>query len=223
MDLIAHLKQSLEDDNFSEAEKNELRLILENQPLDNDAINFLRSRIYELASEKVTAGNYPLVMQWMKDTSNVLQARQAAMSEAFFSPGDTCRNAIIGQINGALHQLKICVFTISDDHITSAIVGAHKRGVAIQIITDNKKSFDVGSDIHLLSKEGIAVKTDGSDSHMHHKFMVADDRSLITGSYNWTSSAARFNHENVLLTTETGVIKSFTTEFDRLWHEMESY
>jgi phosphatidylserine/phosphatidylglycerophosphate/cardiolipin synthase-like enzyme len=58
---------------------------------------------------------------------------------------------------------------------------------------------------------------------MHHKFMVVDDSSLITGSYNWTLSAAKYNHENVLLTTEGGLVKSFLKEFGQLWHHMEPY
>ena len=53
--------------------------------------------------------------------------------------------------------------------------------------------------------------------------MVVDDRALITGSYNWTQSAARYNHENILLTKEGGVVKSFLSEFDQLWKSMEKY
>lgn len=223
MDIITRLKQSLEDDYFSKAEKNEIWLELEGQPLDAEALNHLRSKIYELAHEKATPSNYALVMQWVRDASNLLQAKTTPHSEAYFSPGETCRQAILGQINGALHQLKICVFTISDDQITRAIIAAHARGVALKIITDNDKSFDVGSDIHQLAQAGIAVKTDRSSNHMHHKFMVADDRSVITGSYNWTSSAARYNYENILLTREDSVVRSFSKEFDRLWKETEAY
>jgi phosphatidylserine/phosphatidylglycerophosphate/cardiolipin synthase-like enzyme len=51
--------------------------------------------------------------------------------------------------------------------------------------------------------------------------MIADLHTLITGSYNWTLSAARYNHENILLTREANVIKSFASEFDKLWSEMK--
>jgi len=52
---------------------------------------------------------------------------------------------------------------------------------------------------------------------------VIDGKALITGSYNWTRSAARFNHENILLTKEGSVVKSFLKEFDQLWKVMEEY
>jgi mitochondrial cardiolipin hydrolase len=223
MDLITRLRQSLDDDFLSKTEKNALKTVLDDQSLDNDTLNFLRTKIYDLANEKVTAANYQFVMQWVKDASNLLQAHSAEQTRVYFSPGDECRNAIISQMNLALRQLKICVFTISDDLITRAIIDAHRRGLAIRIITDNDKSFDRGSDIDQLARERISIKMDVSDNHMHHKFMLADDRYLLTGSYNWTSSAARFNHENILITKESAVVKSFLKEFDSLWKQMAEY
>jgi phosphatidylserine/phosphatidylglycerophosphate/cardiolipin synthase-like enzyme len=53
--------------------------------------------------------------------------------------------------------------------------------------------------------------------------MVADHRTLITGSYNWTLSAARYNHENILVTREANVVKSFDQQFDQLWKVMEEF
>jgi mitochondrial cardiolipin hydrolase len=223
MDLLQHLHQSLEDSYLSKTEKNTLRSILEKETLDHQTVNFIRSKIIELANEKVTEKNYRLVMKWMKEVNSLLQSGAAQQSRAFFSPGDDCRNAIVQQMNLSLRQLKICVFTISDDAITSAILNAHRKGVAIRIITDNDKSFDQGSDIRELAHQGIPVKMDVTKNHMHHKFMISDNKSLITGSYNWTLSAARYNHENILLTREAGVIESFSRGFDQLWEEMVDF
>lgn len=223
MDLIEHLKKSLEDDHFSKPEKNDLKILLQDESIDPEMLNTLRVKIFELGNQKANANNYPLVMQWIKDTNNVLQNRQASPSEVFFSPGEDCRNAIIRQINGAIRQLKICVFTISDDQITRSILGAHRRRVSVKVITDNDKSFDHGSDIGQLAREGVMVKMDITNNHMHHKFMVVDERSLLTGSYNWTSSAARFNHENILITKEKVVVRSFLKEFESLWKEMTGF
>jgi len=100
---------------------------------------------------------------------------------------------------------------------------AHKKGILIKLITDNDKSFDVGSDIEQLAKAGIAIKMDTSPNHMHHKFMVADNRSVLTGSYNWTLSAARYNHENIIVTRDASVIRSFAQQFDQLWNVMAKY
>jgi mitochondrial cardiolipin hydrolase len=223
MDIITQLQKSLEEIFLSKTEMKELKAKLAAEPLDNEKLQSVRAKIFELANARATATNYSLVLQWVKDVINLLANPVIEFNGVFFSPGETCRNSIIGQINNAQRQLKICVFTISDDQITRAIIQAHKRNVAIQIISDNEKSFDQGSDISLLAREGIPMKVDITTNHMHHKFMVTDEKSLLTGSYNWTSSAARFNHENVLITKERETVQSFLKEFDRLWLEMAVY
>ena len=143
--------------------------------------------------------------------------------KVYFSPSEDCRNAIIREIRNAKAMLKICVFTISDDRITDAILEAHQRSVAITIITDNDKTFDVGSDIEMLSKKGIRIKMDTTTNHMHHKFMVVDDRTVTTGSYNWTNSAARYNQENIIVTADKAAVSAFSKEYDRLWPLMTDY
>lgn len=223
-EIIEYLRLSIEDEILSKSERKSLKTMINEHPLDDHQMNFLRSKIYELANEKVNAGNYNFILDWVKSANSALLIPEPpAMSDVYFSPGDGCRNAIIHQINAATHQLNICVFTISDDSITDAIITAHKKGTQIRIITDNDKSHDEGSDIDQIASEGIAVKMDRTPNHMHHKFMVTDQKAIITGSYNWTRSAARFNHENILLSKEAGLIKSYLKEFDHLWKAMEPY
>lgn len=222
-DIIAHLKQSIADEVFSKSERKTFRELLQRRNLQEDQLNFLRTKIFELATEKVTDSNYRFIVEWIKNVNSALTASEIARSDAFFSPGDSCRDTIIQQIGDATKRIKICVFTISDDLIAESIMRSHRKGLDIKVITDNDKSFDMGSDVGRLAKEGVAVKMDSTPNHMHHKFMVVDDRALITGSYNWTRSAARYNHENILLTMETRVVGSFTREFESLWNNMEWY
>lgn len=222
-EVVAHLRNSLDDQFLSRGEKKTLKALLAEQVLTDDQLHLLRSRMYEMANEKITPDNYRFVLEWIKQVNSALSSTSPELSDAYFSPGDTCRNVIIRQIQSATSQLNICVFTISDDTITNALLAAHKKGVRIQLLTDNDKSTDEGSDVDQIARAGVAVKMDTTSNHMHHKFMVADGRVLLTGSYNWTRSAARFNHENILVTREAGVIKSFTSEFEQLWREMEIY
>jgi phosphatidylserine/phosphatidylglycerophosphate/cardiolipin synthase-like enzyme len=181
-DIIAHLRQSIADEVFSKSERKTFRELLKDRSLQPDQLNFLRTKIFELATEKVTDSNYRFIVEWIKNVNSALTASEIARSDAFFSPGDACRDTIIQQIGDATRRIKICVFTISDDLIAEAIVRSHRKGLDI-----------------------------------------VDDRALITGSYNWTRSAARYNHENILLTMENHVVGSFAREFDSLWSNMEWY
>lgn len=52
---------------------------------------------------------------------------------------------------------------------------------------------------------------------MHHKFVIIDNKILISGSINWTKSAFFGNFENMLVTNEPAIVKPFMYEFERIW------
>jgi phosphatidylserine/phosphatidylglycerophosphate/cardiolipin synthase-like enzyme len=141
-------------------------------------------------------------------------------SAAFFSPGDDCLRQIIVRFREARRTVDVCVFTITDDRITRALLDAHHRGVKLRIITDNDKAYDRGSDIDRIAREGVLVKMDRTAVHMHHKFAIFDGKLLINGSYNWTRSAAEENLENIVESGDLGLIAAFQAEFDKLWRMM---
>ena len=112
----------------------------------------------------------------------------------------------------------MCVFTITDDRITTAILEAHARGVAVRVLTDDEKSHDLGSDIDRLRAAGIPCKMDvGNAAHMHHKFALFDGRRLMTGSFNWTRSASEQNEENLIVTADPALVAAFAGRFEMLW------
>ena len=73
----------------------------------------------------------------------------------------------------------------------------------------------------LCGRLGIKVTIDNTRHHMHHKFAVFDQRTLLTGSYNWTRSAAKHNDENILVTHNRRIAERFQSEFNRLWDELQ--
>ncbi len=145
------------------------------------------------------------------------------MEKLYFSPGMDCLNAITDTINNAKDSLDICVFTITDNRIVKAIEAAKFRGVTVKIITDNDKLLDRGSDIIYLSKKGYDIKVDYTDSHMHHKFAVIDKKISLTGSYNWTRSAEKYNQENVLVSDSKYLAKTYLEEFNKLWKNLKTF
>jgi phosphatidylserine/phosphatidylglycerophosphate/cardiolipin synthase-like enzyme len=52
---------------------------------------------------------------------------------------------------------------------------------------------------------------------MHHKFAVFDGLYLVTGSYNWTRSAATHNEENIVVSSDPRLVADFKRTFDSLW------
>jgi cardiolipin hydrolase len=139
------------------------------------------------------------------------------MNQAYFSPGPNCRIAIEQAMETALSELLICVFTISDDRLSDAIMAAHRSGLTVRVISDNDKMHDRGSDVERLSQAGVDVRIDCSPEHMHHKFMVIDGHTVMTGSYNWTRSAETRNEENIIAVDDPLLAHRFSEEFERIW------
>jgi len=84
-------------------------------------------------------------------------------------------------------------------------------------VSDDQKMEDRGSDIIDLLRSGISVRVASSEHHMHHKFAIFDELYMVTGSYNWTRSAATCNEENIVVSSDTRLISDFRKTFNSLW------
>jgi mitochondrial cardiolipin hydrolase len=142
-------------------------------------------------------------------------------SQAFFSPGDACLGQIVHRFFSARRTVEVCVFTVTDDRITRALLDAHRRGVQVRVISDNDKAFDAGSDIERIEAAGVEVRVDRTQYHMHHKFAVFDRLRLLNGSYNWTRGAAEWNEENLIDTGDPQLVAAFLAEFEKLWARLK--
>jgi len=224
MDLIVKkLKQTFEDKVFSRSEKREIKSLLKSYNLDKSDRDKLRHEIFKLAknAQRGVAHNY--VLDWLETANKLLLDKNTGSdseNQIFFSPGNSCLNAILDAIGSANSKIDVCIFTLSDDRIANKLLYCQRKGIKIRILTDNEKYMDLGSDIERLAKAGIPVKVDKTRHHMHHKFAIFDDELLLTGSYNWTRSAEKYNHENIILIDDKASIKSYQNEFNKLWKEM---
>ncbi|RXJ73026.1 phosphatidylserine synthase [Veronia nyctiphanis] len=218
------LEASLEDARLDDQEKRELQAELTEATLSEEDRAYLRNVSFKMAQKAVSdnadAGQ---TLRWLERVVKVLDnVRSAAVSDtatSWFSPGRACIAGITEQLKLARQSIDICVFTIADNDLTKQILDAHKRGVAVRIITDNDKMDDKGSDIEYLAEQGIAVKIDTTPYHMHHKFAIFDNKRLINGSFNWTRSATKYNQEDITLTDDRRFVDAFSRQFDKLWQK----
>ncbi len=218
--LIEHYRKALEDGRFSRGEKKAIEALLADARFDERQLELLRNRLFKLAKSHTADGRAHDAFDWLDKAVKTLPAPAAsssATSRVFYSPGESCLNALRTLVRSTRRSLDICVFTITDDRITERIIDAHRRGVRVRVITDNDKAFDSGSDAQRLVRVGISVRTDDTPDHMHHKFALIDGNTAVTCSYNWTRSAADDNFENLLVTDDIAIVRSYAAEFDRLW------
>ena len=64
---------------------------------------------------------------------------------------------------------------------------------------------------------GIGTPRLARGDKLHHKFAVIDNKTVITGSFNWSPSAAHTNDETLLVIESPQLAKHFTRELDRMW------
>jgi cardiolipin hydrolase len=214
--------RTLADGTFSSSERQEMRQLISLHRPNRQQRDWLRSRLFDLARTHLKSISDIALLNWLEVANKALLEKPSEVStgKVYFSPGDDCLHAILQLLNQAHTTLHLCVFTISDDRITRAILHAQHRGVDIRLISDNEKLSDDGSDIRQLARAGLPIRIDNTPNHMHHKFAIADQQAALTGSYNWTRSAALYNHENILVTQEPAIVAAYTAQFDKLWEEM---
>jgi phosphatidylserine/phosphatidylglycerophosphate/cardiolipin synthase-like enzyme len=218
------LRQTLEDRQLTTSERKALRDRLAEPGLNEPQRAQLRSMAFRMAREAAGVDGARAI-GWLEEINKLLlppPEREDAYATAAFSPGDDCVNVILGQIRAARVTADICVFTVTDNRITAALREAHRRGVALRIITDNDKMLDEGSDIEELASAGVPVRVDFTEYHMHHKFAIFDGRTLLTGSYNWTRGAAAYNEEHLVVTNDRGLVRAFAEKFEGLWRNLEA-
>lgn len=229
-EIEGFLADSLADRKLSGGEKQALARWVESNARSAQEKGVVRHIAFELARNAVSDPEAVRVLEWIEDVLKSVApiaanatAPDMSNDTAYFAPGDECLHRIIRRFQLVKTNADLCVFTITDDRISRAILDAHRRGVKLRIISDAEKAHDMGSDLREFEDSGIAVKliragsADHRDGHMHHKFAIFDGLRMINGSYNWTRGAANVNYENLIDTADAGLLKRFRAEFERLW------
>ncbi|KAI7871991.1 uncharacterized protein EV154DRAFT_473961 [Mucor mucedo] len=137
-----------------------------------------------------------------------------------FFPSEDSYSVFHAALASAKSTLYVCVFSLTDNDTADVLIDAFNRGVDVKIITDNdqmdtRKGADV---IRLNEQYGIPFKKDNSDQFMHNKFAVIDNKTVITGSFNWSAGARFKNRENIIVTNIPSVVHSYAQEFQELWN-----
>lgn len=116
-----------------------------------------------------------------------------------FSPENDIDNAIIAQINQAQKSVYFMAFSFTHDGIGNAMIEKHKSGVDVKGVFEKRGSETTYSEYTRMRDTGISVKQDTNKWILHHKVIIIDQNTVITGSFNFSQNAAKTNEENVLI------------------------
>ncbi|AFA41258.1 putative endonuclease [Wigglesworthia glossinidia endosymbiont of Glossina morsitans morsitans (Yale colony)] len=137
-----------------------------------------------------------------------------------FSPGNTAQKIILDAIKESSISIDIAAYSFTSKLISLALMDAEHRGVKIRVLADKKSNSGKYTAVTYLSNHKIPVRLNDKYSIMHNKFMIIDHKSVQTGSFNYTQSAANKNAENVIFIKNSAEIaEKYELEFNRLWNE----
>lgn len=153
----------------------------------------------------------------LRDTPFQMTQLDGRVLEVMFAPDDLVTRRLVQIIRGAQEGIRILAFILTSDPITDALVQQAESGVPVEVVLEADNANAPGSDFLSLMESGVQVRLDSNPYNMHHKVLIADNRVVAMGSFNYTRSAQDFNDETLLLIHEPDVVSAYRAEFDRLF------
>jgi phosphatidylserine/phosphatidylglycerophosphate/cardiolipin synthase-like enzyme len=147
-------------------------------------------------------------------------------------------NMIGENLAAAKQRVDMALFVLSAQALTTVIADLQAKGVQLRLLADPgfaSRSFsevldllgvaladrhcklEAGNQPLQQAAEGVGIPRLARGDKLHHKLAVVDGQTVITGSFNWSPSAAHQNDEVLLVIHSRLLAAHFTREIDRLW------
>ena len=142
--------------------------------------------------------------------------------EVYFSPEDGVAKHVIERLAAAKKSIHFMTFSYTDDTTVDAMIAKVKAGLSVRGVFESQNARGTGADFNHLKQGGVDVLEDGNCYILHHKVIVIDERTVITGSYNFTGSAERDNDENLVIVDDPDVARAYLDEFQRVYAQAQA-
>ncbi|HEY3228025.1 MAG TPA: phospholipase D-like domain-containing protein [Roseiflexaceae bacterium] len=146
----------------------------------------------------------------------------SARVEVYFSPEDGVAKHVLQRLAAAKRSIHFMTFSYTADAISDAMIAKVKAGLAVRGVFERQNAGGSGADFNRLKQGGVDVREDGNCYILHHKVIVIDARTVITGSYNFTGSAERDNDENLVIVDDPQLARAYLDEFQRVYAQAEA-
>jgi phosphatidylserine/phosphatidylglycerophosphate/cardiolipin synthase-like enzyme len=156
----------------------------------------------------------------LAETPNPRVTLDGTPIEIYFSPDDGVATRLLDLIMGAKESIDFMMFSFTSDPLGQAVRERAEQGVTVRGVMDlDQVAIDIGSEYTAFRDAGLDVRLDGNEGQMHHKVMIIDKQTVVTGSYNFTNSAETRNDENVLVINSKDIAKQYLAEFQRVFEQ----
>jgi phosphatidylserine/phosphatidylglycerophosphate/cardiolipin synthase-like enzyme len=140
--------------------------------------------------------------------------------QSCFSPDDGCTAQLLKVIQNAKQSLYFLAYSFTSDDLAKALIERFKQGVRIEgVMESSQQASNSGTEYDRFRSAGLNVRLDANPNQMHDKLMIIDSQIVVTGSFNYTYSAEKYNDENLLVIYNPQVAELYLAEFERLFNQ----
>ena len=154
--------------------------------------------------------------------SKLIEKEDRQIDYSFSNIKGNPEEQLVEVINEAKSTLKIAIYNLDNEEIAEAILDAKKRGVDVQLITDEDKAAnnDTKDILADFTKEDIPMKVN-TNNKMHLKLTIADGTTIVTGSFNYTDNSIEENQEVLLAIKSSNLAGEWEEVFTELWESSD--
>ncbi len=193
---------------YNGAYKNKNNVIfIDSAPLAYNFTQEFRELFRQMRAEKSTGASVVHPKVTLSDGTQIF---------THFSPDNDIISSLVKEIGSAKKSIHFMAFSFTEDALGSAMRDRFESGIDIQGVFE-KRQISQYSEYEQMKAAGMSVIQDRNKGTMHHKVIVIDEETVITGSYNFSKNAEERNSENLLIIKgNPDIAQAYLAEFDRI-------
>ncbi|MCY4020073.1 MAG: phospholipase D-like domain-containing protein [Chloroflexi bacterium] len=148
----------------------------------------------------------------------ISMGEEAGEISIIFAPEADEIAALRASIGVAQSSIRFMSFVFSLDELASAMIEKMTDpDFVLRGVFEERNSRASWSQLPALYCAGAQVRQDGNRYILHHKIIIIDDDTVITGSFNFSKSATQNNDENIVIIRNPVIASLYLEEWRRVW------
>lgn len=192
-------------------------------PTNND--NYLNNNNLVILNSNILAQNYLDEFSELKNNiygkGGKVKTHEVyigdAMIENYFCPDDNCKLQVINALKSASSSIYFMTFSFTDEDIGNLVWNKQHLGLDVKGIFDESQISEYSRYEDLKAFSII----DLNKYKLHDKIFIIDNETVITGSFNPTNNANKYNDENLVIIHDRGIAEKYAAEFQKLYNFKE--
>jgi phosphatidylserine/phosphatidylglycerophosphate/cardiolipin synthase-like enzyme len=140
--------------------------------------------------------------------------------QSCFSPDDGCTAQLLKLIQNARQSIYFLAYSFTSADLADALIERFQQGLKIEGVMERSQvESNRGTQYDHFQSAGLNVRLDANPNQMHDKVMIIDSQIVVTGSFNYTYSAEKYNDENLLVIDNPHLAGLYLAEFERIFNQ----